>query len=472
MTMKKILMAAVAVTALTAGAANAATISTVNTTGSTVGTKFLNPTLGTTPEAYTVASELNLTGISSINTVLKIEPSSPTAIGIGNYLVTYNISGGTFDVSGITTASLSVGGAGSTVTSTSTVSASSVSFVVNVASANLTGLSLSVPVLTGTSRTPIVVSGNIQTTASLLAVDGGAVPAVTIVDYRDGMKFAAAKADLVLSLASSFKKFTPGTDLVEANIATTVGFAPNTGTNPSDVVFKDLVGTPLTTADISSAVLTIGGDLSAFNVKLGAASNSGTLGADNVAVPGVITADTTNLTALKSQIDFITLAQKSTPVAGSESSYTVTPVITLPVGMTALTYTAKAIGSVSYEGNAIYAPWVGDGANGSSYTIRLGNRTGTAINSVKVSLVNPFVTGTSGTVASTASCEVGPLPASGELLITNTKLVACFGAFKRSDVKVLFQGAYTSVSAKLRTITAGITTDVPLGNGTDVAKAN
>ncbi len=471
MSIKNVLMAAVAVTALTAGVANAALSLDISGTGSTVGTKYLNPTTGTTAEAYTVANELNLTTTSSIAAVLNFAPSSATSIGIGNYLVTYNISGGTFDTTLVAPGSLTLTGGG-TVTSTSTVSATSISFIVNQASANLTGMSLSVPILTGTGRTPISITGGVQTTGSLLPVDGGVIAPVTIVDYRDGLKFTATKADLVLTLLSSFKKFTVGSDLTQANIATAVGFTANTGTLASDVVYKSLGGSAFVPADLVTAALTIGGDLTSFNVKLGAVTNTGTQGADVTAVPSVITADSTNLAALKTATDFIVLAQKTVPVAGNESTYTVTPVITLASGLTPLTYTAKSIGSVTYEGNLLYAPWVGDGANGSTYTIRLGNRTGTAISSVKVSLVNPFTTGTSGTVASTASCEVGPLPASGELLITGTKLVACFGAFKRSDVKILFQGDYASVSAKLRTITAGITTDVPLGNGTAVAKAD
>jgi len=469
--MKKILMAAVAVSALSAGAANAAMSLDTSGSGSTVGGVYLNPTTGTTPEAYTIANELNLTSTTSVATVLALKPTNSTSVGIGSYLVTYNISGGTFDTSGIGVTSLVLSGGG-TVTSTSTVSASSISFIVNQASANLTGMALTVPVLTGTSRTNVVISGGVQTTGSLLAVDGGAITPVTIIDYRDGLKFTATKNDLVMTLLSSFKKFVVGTDATQQNIATAVGFTANTGTNASDVVYKSTGASALVPADLVSAVLTIGGDLSAFNVKLGAVTNVGTLGADVSTVPGVITADSTNLTVLKTASDYIVLAQKSTPVAGTESAYTVTPVITLPSGLTPLTYTSKTIGSTSFEGKTVYAPWVGDGSNGATYTIRLGNRTSSAISSVRVSLLNPYTTGTSGTVASTASCEVGPIPASGELLITEVKLKACFGAFKRSDVKVLYQANQNDVTSKLRTVTAGITVDLPLGGGTEIGKVD
>jgi hypothetical protein len=472
MSMKKILMAAVAVSALSAGAANAALSLDTSGTGSTVGSVYLNPTTGTTVESYTIANELNLTSTTSVATVLALKPTTATSIGIGNYLVTYNISGGTFDTSGIAPSSLALTGGTGTVTSTSTVSATSISFIVNQTAGNITGLALTVPVLTGTSRTPVVISGGVQTTGSLLPVDGGAITPVTIIDYRNGLNFTATKNDLVLTLASGFKKFVVGTDAVQQNIASAVGFTANTGLLASDVVYKSTGASALAAADVVSAVLTIGGDLSAFNVKLGATTNVGTLGADVSTVPGVITADSTNLAALKTAADYIVLAQKSTPVAGTESAYTVTPVITLPAGLTPLTYTAKAIGSTSFEGKTVYAPWVGDGVNGVLYTIRLANRTNTPIGSVKVSLMNPETTGTSGTVVSSAACEVGPIPASKELLITETTLKTCFGTFKRSDIKVLFQGAYTDITAKLRTVAGGVTTYIPMGNGTDFAKAD
>jgi hypothetical protein len=462
--MKKILMAAAAVTALTAGVANAATFDTTGT-GSTVGTKSLalpaSGAVGTTPEAYTIGNEVRLTDTSTINAVLKVNPSSGTAIGIGNYLVTFNVTGGTFDISSIATGNLTLTGGG-TVSSTSTVNAGTISFIVNQATGNLTAMSFSVPIKTGTAKAPIAVSGSIQSTASLLPVDGGTIPSVTIVDYRDGLSFGATKADQTLTLASGFKKFSGGSgDVTAANIATAVGFTANTGVNNTDTVQTDLVGGALLTGEIQSAVLTVGGDLSAFNVKVG------TQAADNTANPGVVTL--TSLTNLKGQSETISLNQKSTPVVGVESAYTVTPVITLSTGLNPLTYAAAKIGTVSFEGNSFYAAWVGDGTNGISYSIRLGNRTSSAVASVKASLLNPAVTGTSGTVASTASCEVGPIPASGELVISSDTLKTCFGAFKRSDVKILFQSSVSSLTAKMRTVSAGMVTEAPLGGGSTVA---
>ncbi len=478
MSMKKILMTAVAVSALSVSAANALTVTNATTT---IGGVNIAPTAGTVPEAYTIANEFSLstaTVFTGANQLVLVVAPTAGSIGVGQYLVSFNISGGTFDTSGgVTTANLVPAGGTSAVSSTSAVGANTISFLWNVTASNPTSLTFSIPVKTGTTRTPIVVGGSVVTQSGFVNVDGGTIPSTTIVDYRDGLTFAATKANPALTLASAFKLFTGAA--TEANIGAAVKFAANVGTNATDIVYRSTTGTPLVAGDILSAVLSIGGDLSAFDAKLGTVSAAGSQGADVVATaPSVITASGANILATTATSltgttgAFISLAQKATLLVGTESAYTVTPVITLPAGNLPLTYTAKALGSTSFEGNSIYAPWVGDGSNGATYAIRLGNRTTAAIGSVKVSLINPYTTGTSGTVTSTASCEVGPLPASGELLITNAKLVACFGAFKRSDVKVLYQGNFVDITAKLRTVSGGITVDVPMGNGTDIAKAN
>lgn len=494
MSMKKILMAAAAVTALTAGVANAAYIDLVN---STIGQKAIGIT-GTpsaTNEPYTLANELKLDantafGVSGTltnasNLKLKILPSSNTAIGVGDYLLSFNITNGSFDTAilgGTNLTLTSVGTGTSNVQSTSTVSAGTVSFIVKVSTGNLQDATLNVGVKTGTTRAPISVSGTLVTLNGGVNVDGGTIPSATIVDFRDGLLFNANAVNQTITLASGFKKFAVASaaDVTEAIIGR-VNFTSNASTALGDV-YKDTVGgatAPLLPTDISAAVLTIGGDLSAFNAKLGAGSGTtGTQSADVSTAPSVITAETTaNLPALKAVISgtpltggaIITLAQKATPLVGAESAYTVTPAITLPSTLTPLTYAAKAIGSVSFEGTSFYAAWVGDGTNGITYSIRLGNRTATAVSSVKATLLNPVTTGTTGTVASTAACEVGPIAASGELIVSSDTLKTCFGAFKRSDVRFIIQASPSSMTAKMRTVSAGMVTEAPLGGGSTAA---
>ncbi len=492
MSMKKILMAAAAVTALTAGLANAATINPT----STIGGKAIGSGTAASPtfDPYTLAKERkltkdtifgNTTTPTANNLKLTVDASGDRAIGVGEYLVTFNITNGSFDTEGLGTSALAptgvaAAGAGGaayagTTTGTSTVSAGTISFIVKVTGGNLNKLVLDVGVKTGTSKETMSISGSIVTLSGSVNVDGGSFGSVDLVDYRDGMKFSATAVDANLSLASGFKKFGTGSsDKVETNIAKEVKFAQNKGTAASDVVYEDFAGGQLEPADISSIELTVGGDLSAFNAKLGTADGEGSQGADAVATkPAVITASSTNTatgtaTSLRGGTGaFITLAQKSTPVAGSESKYTVTPVITYTsTDLVPLTYAAKTIGAVTFEGASFFATWVGDGTNGIDYIIRLGNRTNTKITSVKASLMNPLATGTSGTVASTATCEVGPIEASSELLVRSQELRACFGNFKRSDVRFIIQTAASNLTAKMRTVSGTSVSDSPLGTGT------
>ena len=508
MSMKKILMAAAAVTALTAGVANAATINANNTAdvsgviqSTKIGGKFIGSGTGSSAvsDPYTLANEVKLTSSSIFgstassgnvnNLKLIVDASSTTAIGVGEYLVTFNITNGSFDTASLTSGALTVTGTSLTVsTTTSSVSAGTVSFIVKATAGNLDKLFLNVGVKTGTTRGTMSVSGSIVTLSGAVNVDGGSFGSVNLVDYRDGMSFSATAASPTLSLASGFKKFqgasSSAADVTEATIAEKVKFAANNGTVTTDLVYDDFAGGELVPSDIATATLTIGGDLSAFNAKLGITS-AATQGADAVATaPGFITANETNRgvagastpgakTLTGADGAFITLSQKATAVVGTESTYTVTPAITYTSStLTPLTYAAKTIGSVKFEGTSFYAAWVGDGTNGITYSIRLGNRTSTAISSVKATLLNPVTTGTSGTVASTAACEVGPIPASGELIITSGSLTTCFGAFKRSDVRFIIQASPESMTAKMRTVSAGMVTEAPLGGGSDAAKAN
>jgi hypothetical protein len=162
----------------------------------------------------------------------------------------------------------------------------------------------------------------------------------------------------------------------------------------------------------------------------------------------------------------ISLAQKATPVAGVQATnYTVTPVVTVSSNLNAQTFAAKALGTVTFEGTNLLAPWVSDGSNGTNNVIRLRNWTTTAISPVKASLLNPTTSGTSGTAASTATCELGTIPASGELVITSAHLTTCFGSFKRSDVRLTIQGSDSAITAKTRSSTAGVSTENILGGG-------
>jgi hypothetical protein len=176
--------------------------------------------------------------------------------------------------------------------------------------------------------------------------------------------------------------------------------------------------------------------------------------------------DSTNLSTFQGGTATFGLVGKATALVGAEGSYTVTPVLTMSTGLTAPTIAATKIGSVTFEGTSLFVPWVSDGSNGTNNVIRIGNKSATvAVTSVKASLLNPTVAGTSGTVASTATCELGTIAAAGELTINSAALTTCFGAFKRSDVRLTVQGASDNLTLKMRSSTAGITTENIVGSG-------
>jgi len=491
--MKKILMTAVAVSALTAGAASAATLSTA----STINSVNLVKTSSTAYEAYTIATETVTPGTATA--VLRFVPSA-TGIAAGAYLVTWNVTGGTFGtVTSVAGTDLS-GALGASAAQVCTVSSATTTSVVALctSTAAVESYTLTVPVALGTAQTAVSVSGSITTQAGV-AVDGGSITGGTIIDYRAGLKAVATAVPNTLSLASTFKKFsTTATDLNNAVIATAFGLNANdSATVGSDVVFLT-PGTRMNAAGniaslVSAASVTVVGDFGSFQPVLASATTGGvaldfvfttgqspaTLGTGNMTVTGTNLASLTG-GATTGGTAVVGLKQRSasTPVAGTQSSYTATIVPTMVAGYTAQTYAAATLGTVSFEGASFLAPWVGDGSNGITYTIRLANKTATAIPYATATLLNPNVTGTTGTAGTSGICNLGTIPASGELLVTSASLATCFGAFKRSDVTLTVGTGTTGasviagVTAKMRASAAGIVSDVTLGGGSTVATTN
>jgi hypothetical protein len=482
--MKKILMTAVAVSALSAGAASAASLSA----SSTIGTVALTHPTATSYEPYTIASEVDAPGNAA--GVLSFVPTG--TIAAGTYKVTWNITGGTFgavtSVAGVDTLAAAV---------TCTVSTSSTTSIVALCTpaANVASFTLTVPIATGTAKTSVVISGNLTNTSDV-AVDGGAITGVTVIDYRAGLKTQATAYNATLNL-TTFKKFA-GTNSAGAataidnfEIAGGVGFASND--DPSTVplggaydrVYANGAATRIATSAIQSVTSTVAGTLGVLKVVYASALTSGGTGTTNIVFTdgqspattgsGVATLNANNLAAVIAGTGKIGLAQvATTAVSVAESSYTVSMVPTLATGYTASTYATKTLGKLTYEGATFLAPWMGDGSNGINYTVRLANRTATPIPFVQVTLLNPYTTGTSGSVASTAPCSVGSIPASGELLIQSSTLSACFGAFKRSDVTISAGSTTGTLNANLTakyraTSVNGTVSEVTLGAGTNTA---
>jgi len=482
--MKKILMAAVAVSALTAGSASALVIDETGTTVSSSAVSIL-PTGGQAAiaEAFTIASETQITSATNIPFVLKVTPTSAALPVSQNYIITYTITGGTFETTGIAPGDIAITGAatGNAGLTTGDVTPTRVQFVFSAgASASLASVTwTSKGIIPSSDKTPVVVTASLANNLSpSQPIDGGST-SQTVIDYRQALTFVVDTPSVAtLSIASGFKKFgtaatlAGGTaDATSAKIAAGVRFAkvPASSTAlASDVVYRLSGASVVSAADVTAATLTIAGSLAGLDARVGSGA---TLQLADASTGVISLLNATNLASLVSVSGAsITVQQKATPVVPTEGSYTIRPTdVVLTAGMLPFTYAAKAAGSVAYEGVNFYGSWLADGAGTSGFknTIRLGNKSTTAIASVKASLINPLVTGTSGTVASTTTCEVGPLPASGELLVTSAKLYACFGAFGRSDVRLTIQGNKSDLSAKMRlTSPDGSAADTVLGSGT------
>jgi hypothetical protein len=467
--MKKILMTAVAVSALSAGAVSAATISNTTTIAGRNLVPAGNEAVPATTNPLTLATEQNV-GTAPGLTATSALVITPTAnsVGQGSYVITYNITGGTFTTAGVTAGALgsltltTSGGTSSTVASLNTVNANSISFNVTIAAGEfLTSASFANDLRLGTTRANVAVDGSI-TTATGNPVDGGAIASKTLIDYRTGYKFTVTPAatNTTLSLASGYKKFGTAA-LLPANDATsaalgTVAFGAAVGGDTADKVYiltNSTTTTQTAVGDLTGAVLTLAGDLSAFAPTVAATAPD----------TGTTNVFTSTPTALGTAT--VALAQKAVPVAGNASAYSISPVVTMATGFTAPTFTSKALASVTLEGTNFYAAWVGDGTNGIGYTIRLGNRTSTAATGVVVTVLNSTATPTA------TSCAMGSVPASGELLITSAALKTCLGDFGRADLRITVQASPTSMTAKLRSVSAGVINEQSLGGGTAAAQA-
>jgi hypothetical protein len=466
--MKKILMTAVAVSALSAGAASAATISNTTTIAGRNLVPAGNEVVPATTNPLTLASEQNVgTGLGLTATSAIVISPTTNSVGQGSYVITYNITGGTFTTAGVAAGAggsltLTTTGTGSTVASLNTVNSNSISFNVTIAAGEfLTSASFANDLRLGTARANVAVDGSI-TTATGNPVDGGAIASKTLIDYRTGYKFTAipAAAYTQLSLASGYKKFGSAAagavaDTTNASLGT-VAFGPATGGDTADKVYiltNATTTTQTAVADLTGSVLTLAGDLSAWAPTVAAAApDTGTTNVFTITPTALGTAN-------------VLLFQKAIPVAGNASTYSISPVVTMATGFTAPTFTSKALASVTLEGTNFYAPWVGDGTNGIAYTIRLGNRTSTAATGVVVTVLNSTATPVA------TSCALGSVPASGELLITSATLKACLGSFGRADLRITVQASPTSMTAKLRSASAGVVNEQSLGGGTTAAQA-
>jgi len=472
MSMKKILMAAVAVSALTAGVASAASINSAKVSNITVYT-------GSTATPYKIATEtvfgtggLATTTTAGHNvTVAKID-SGP--VGVGNYTVSYTLSGPatfasvvangdlTTDVSTTGTCSPSAvvssgGGAGAqTVTYAVTVSGTCSTTVADPNQG---------PMLY-TLNAPLKVSGlgDVTVTAAFTSggtsIDNGSATPRTLITNATGFS-ASATANTVTTqwlLSGGAAAYTTlDADLTIGSIV--VGSTVSTAAGP----FVLATGASAAKVDDASQALT-------YNASIAGSVSNLSLAINGVAMSENTAKTISTLAGITAGTKAVTVSLDATTTSQSESTYslTVTP-IAATSSYTAPAAFTQALQSVTLEGTNFLAPWIAGSQSGSSSSqVRVSNNGATGTGAVTLMLKSP--TRNSGTTAGATTCtsstlsKLSSISANDELVISTTDLTTCFGDFKRGDMVVTIQSPKANITAKARlTTTAGGISEISLG---------
>jgi hypothetical protein len=462
MSIKKILMAAVAVSALSAGAASAASITATEVSNVPV-------TLGASPVAYRIASETKFgTGLLTTTTNYHNESTVTVGagqLGVGTYTVTYTLSGpasyqtallnsslaNNAGISCIVGSVLASGGAiaGTTVTYSVTLSGTcSTSTTANASDKGPSTFTLDAPLkVTGL--------GSVTLTAGLaqggVSIDNGTSAAVTLISNTAGFTTSAA-AD------------TTATNWL---LGTGVPYLTLTADNTIGTYTVNSVNGIYVTADAASlasnenltADLSLAGDFT--NIT---ATAAGPL----VSVSPFSTATLAAQPKTASQAITVAITNTNTvPQSAKAFSLTVTPKTTSALFTVPAAFTT-ALQSISLEGINYLAPWVGGNQSAANTSIRLSN-SGVATGAVTLQLAAPVRN--AGTVAGATTCtsstlaKLASIASGAELVIAQADLTTCFGDFKRGDLTITIQASSTSLTAKARNVNAasGDVAEISLG---------
>jgi len=471
MSMKKILMAAVAVSALSAGAASAASISSAKVSNITVYNAAATP--AATP--YKIANETKFgTGLATTtapteNVVVAKVDGGP--LGVGNYSVTFSLTGPAGFNSSVGNAALTTDAAGtctvsSVVASGGGAAGTSVTYAVTVSgtcSTTVANANQGPQLFTLDAPLKVTGLGDVTASASFAAsatsIDNGASTARTLITNAAGFTVSAT-ADTVatqwllagspvyttMSVDRAIGKFT-----VAPVVTTAVGpFVLATGVATSAV---DNAAQAIT----STAVVT--GDVAQLSVTVGAAATTKNTGKT-----------TSTLAAIAAGTDIaiaVTPGTPSTSQGTTAFSLTATPA-TASTNYTAPAAVTTAMQSVTLEGTNYIAPWIGGSQSSANSSIRLSNSgvgTGAVTLQLNAPVYNDGTTAGATTCTSSALSKLASIAANSELVISNADLTTCFGDFKRGDVTITVQASSTSLTAKARNVNAasGVVSEISLG---------
>jgi len=459
MTLKKILLTAVAVGAVAAASSAGAVTLTANLGNGSALSNGNTPVVGTfngTGTPYKLAKELNYTtGISA-------------GAGAFDTFVTFNnaLTAGTY--------TLTITYAGATITTPPAASATAAANTASVGFVNST--TASTPSLTLTSSTATSATYTLQISgadtvselyfAPALNVTGNLAVTVGIINsVTSGQADPGANATLVTTTNSALTfASTPVNETIAAGAVGGIldgisGASLGSVTATFSGAKKDFAGTSVSASDVASITDTVTGDVSTLNVSVtGAATitgtKSGTTSTAAVVSPAV-GADLTPTFAL-------VLPAGSTKTL-SPSTYSDVMAVTYKAGTFSGSDTSASlnIGSLNLTAGAVtqVVPWVSSAtlvaSTGNTTIIRLSNTSNVNAGPVYAQLLDSTKAGT----ATNATALLGTLGAAsntgaGEFVITSTTLQNAFGDFGRGDFRILVPGPGATITGGSTTCTS------------------
>jgi len=482
MSMKKILMTAVAVSALTAGAASAASITSARLNGAAAGNLVYDAT-DDTKVPYKLANEtiygtsgLSTTPTDGHNTVVAEVVSG--RLLVGSYTVSYDYSGPvkfarpllgtdlTADNANLCsmTPTLISGGLATSKTVTYSIAVSGTCAATGATDAAPQSFTLNAP-LTVTGAGDVAVSATFGQGGS--SIDNGAATARTILTNAAGFT-TTATADTVAT------QWALGTTPVYTTLGAAAGAA-----GPDDVIGKYTVagvpgvfikadGTLEASGIAITADLSLAGDFTKLSAARGGTTAGLTTGGSALTIVTPFAVATASAVAAGSNIK-ISVAPNAVTASQTAKSFalTVTPKFTTTDFTVPGAFTT-ALQSIGLEGVNYLAPWVGGNQSSAGTSIRLSN-SGVATGAVTLQL--GAAVRNDGTVAGATTCtsstlsKLGSIANGAELVINQADLTTCFGDFKRGDVTITVQASSTSLTAKARNVNAGSgdVTEISLG---------
>lgn len=389
---------------------------------------------------------------------------STGSIPSGNSLYTVSLSNATFGTA-VTTAIISGTNCTAVLSSGGTAASSSVTFLVSSSGGgSCSSFNIDLPVRPTAAGT-VSVSTNLRTEQGN-PIDGGVstLEAIYAIDafqpaFNSTLTSAGAGVDTFTPIGSGTPYTTLSGDNNLGKLAVYVDARAQRDLEPGNFV---------EVGDVTNATVTVAGDFNAFNEDTAPQLTTGSGPAP--VVTGTVATNAQSVTFANAAAN-ITQLLSSKP---NGSSVTVTPdgdMIPASDYRATIAYTLEStiyspqspqtgdLESIQREGVSFIAPWVGGSQAVSQSVIRLSS-TGAATGQVTLVLTNAL--SSTGAVAD-ATCAIGSVPATGDLIINTERMNQCFGNFIRGDLLITVEGAPNTLTAKMRNANASGNFETTLG---------